>query len=88
MLLVSKSDHCLVDILYRWRTGELAIVGEALALGYLDECLDAGFRPGMGNVVPDRLCWAQPDPGEPETLTDEEAKALQVLDMPAHDTKH
>ncbi len=58
------------------------------ALGYLDECLDAGFRPGMGNVVPDRLCWAQPDPGEPETLTDEEAKALQVLDMPAHDTKH
>ena len=24
MLLVSKSDHCLVDILYRWRTGELA----------------------------------------------------------------
>jgi formyltetrahydrofolate deformylase len=25
MLLVSKSDHCLVDILYRWRTGELAM---------------------------------------------------------------
>ncbi len=24
-LLVSKSDHCLVDILYRWRTGELAM---------------------------------------------------------------
>ena len=23
MLLVSQSDHCLVDILYRWRTGEL-----------------------------------------------------------------
>ncbi len=58
------------------------------ALGYLDECLDAGFRPGMGNVVPDRLCWAQPEPGETETLTEEEAKALQVLDMPAHDTKH
>ncbi|MBC7435471.1 MAG: bifunctional hydroxymethylpyrimidine kinase/phosphomethylpyrimidine kinase [Bdellovibrionales bacterium] len=31
------------------------------ALGYLDRCLDAGFRPGMGNVVPDRLFWAQPD---------------------------
>jgi len=58
------------------------------ALGYLDECLDAGFRPGMGNVIPDRMCWAQPDAGEPEPLTDEEAKALQVLDMPAHDTKH
>jgi hydroxymethylpyrimidine/phosphomethylpyrimidine kinase len=57
------------------------------ALAYLDRCLDAGFRPGMGNVVPDRLFWAQPE-GEPEPLTDEEAKALQVFDMPAHDTKH
>jgi hydroxymethylpyrimidine/phosphomethylpyrimidine kinase len=57
------------------------------ALAYLDRCLDAGFRPGMGNVVPDRLFWAQPE-GETEELTPEEAKALQVLDMPAHDTKH
>jgi hydroxymethylpyrimidine/phosphomethylpyrimidine kinase len=57
------------------------------ALGYLDHCLDAGFRPGMGNVVPDRLFWAQPE-GETETLTEEEAQALQVFDMPAHDTKH
>lgn len=57
------------------------------ALSYLDRCLDAGFRPGMGNVVPDRLFWAQPE-GETEELTQEEAQALQVLDMPAHDTKH
>jgi hydroxymethylpyrimidine/phosphomethylpyrimidine kinase len=57
------------------------------ALAYLDRCLDAGFRPGMGNVVPDRLFWAQPE-GEPEELTPEEAQTLQVLDMPANDTKH
>ncbi len=57
------------------------------ALSYLDRCLDAGFRPGMGNVVPDRLFWAQPE-GEPQALTEEEAQALQVFDMPAHDTKH
>jgi hydroxymethylpyrimidine/phosphomethylpyrimidine kinase len=57
------------------------------ALAYLDRCLDAGFRPGMGNVVPDRLFWAQPE-GETEPLTVEEAQALQVFDMPAHDTKH
>jgi hydroxymethylpyrimidine/phosphomethylpyrimidine kinase len=57
------------------------------ALAYLDRCLDAGFRPGMGNVVPDRLFWAQPE-GETEQLTEEEAQALQVFDMPAHDTKH
>ena len=57
------------------------------ALGYLDRCLDGGFRPGMGNVIPDRLFWAQPE-GENEPLTEEEAQALQVFDMPAHDTKH
>ena len=57
------------------------------ALAYLDRCLDAGFRPGMGNVVPDRLFWAQPE-GETPELTPEEAQALQVFDMPAHDTKH
>jgi formyltetrahydrofolate deformylase len=30
ILLVSKSDHCLVDILYRWRTGELAMIPTAV----------------------------------------------------------
>ncbi|HJV62837.1 MAG TPA: bifunctional hydroxymethylpyrimidine kinase/phosphomethylpyrimidine kinase [Albitalea sp.] len=36
-------------------------VGESLA--FLDQALDAGFRPGMGNVIPDRFFWALP-PGE------------------------
>lgn len=45
-----------------------AAVGEALS--FLDQALDAGFRPGMGNVVPDRFFWALPPaeesaPGEP-----------------------
>jgi len=30
MLLVSKSDHCLADLLYRWRTGELAMIPTAI----------------------------------------------------------
>ena len=30
MLLVSKSDHCLADILYRWRTGELEMIPTAI----------------------------------------------------------
>ena len=38
-----------------------AAVAEALA--FLDQSLDAGFRPGMGNVIPDRFFWALP-PGE------------------------
>jgi hydroxymethylpyrimidine/phosphomethylpyrimidine kinase len=49
-----------------------AAVGEALS--FLDQSLDAGFRPGMGNIVPDRFFWALPEaeggepgdePGEP-----------------------
>ena len=53
--------------------GELqAAVGEALS--FLDQSLDAGFRPGMGHIVPDRFFWALPEgegdepgdePGEP-----------------------
>jgi hydroxymethylpyrimidine/phosphomethylpyrimidine kinase len=68
-------------------SGTDLVAASTEALAYLDRCLDAGFRPGMGNVVPDRLFWAQPE-GETEELTPEEAKALQVFDMPAHDTKH
>ena len=31
----------------------------AEALTYLDHSLDAGFHPGMGHIIPDRLFWAQ-----------------------------
>jgi hydroxymethylpyrimidine/phosphomethylpyrimidine kinase len=47
-----------------------AAVGEALA--FLDQALDAGFRPGMGNVIPDRFFWALPGEGE----GDEEAEPV------------
>lgn len=36
----------------------------AEALTYLDHSLDAGFHPGMGHIVPDRLFWAQTDMDE------------------------
>jgi len=59
------------------------------ALSYLDRCLDAGFRPGMGNVVPDRMFWAQPEGDDEGTeLTEDELRAMQAFEMPAHDTKH
>jgi hydroxymethylpyrimidine/phosphomethylpyrimidine kinase len=41
-----------------------AAVGEALQ--FLDQSLDAGFRPGMGGVVPDRFFWALPPGDEDE----------------------
>ncbi|HNT38506.1 MAG TPA: bifunctional hydroxymethylpyrimidine kinase/phosphomethylpyrimidine kinase [Rubrivivax sp.] len=50
-----------------------AAVGETLA--FLDQSLDAGFRPGMGNVVPDRFFWALPPPdeeAEPGSAPDED----------------
>lgn len=61
--------------------------GEALA--YLDRCLDGGFRPGMGHVVPDRMFWAQPE-GEDGDGADDESPSPSVpgFDLPAHDTKH
>lgn len=40
------------------------------ALSFLDQALDAGFRPGMGNVVPDRFFWALPE-AEPGAEGDE-----------------
>jgi hydroxymethylpyrimidine/phosphomethylpyrimidine kinase len=58
------------------------------ALVYLDRSLDAGFRPGMGHVVPDRLFWAQPDGEEGQQLTQEELRILQTLEMPTNETKH
>ena len=48
MLLVSKSDHCLVDILYRWRTGELEMIPTAIVSNHPREsygALDFGDIP-------------------------------------------
>jgi hydroxymethylpyrimidine/phosphomethylpyrimidine kinase len=63
-----------------------AAAGEALA--YLDRCLDGGFRPGMGNVVPDRLFWAQPEADGEDDDAPATPGAPDVFDLPAHDTKH
>lgn len=49
-----------------------ASVGEALQ--FLDQSLDAGFRPGMGNIIPDRFFWALP-PEDGEQAADGTAGA-------------
>ncbi|MDI4632602.1 hydroxymethylpyrimidine/phosphomethylpyrimidine kinase [Pelomonas sp. V22] len=51
-------------------------VGEALA--FLDQSLDAGFRPGMGNVIPDRFFWALPPEGEEGELEGENPLAITM----------
>jgi formyltetrahydrofolate deformylase len=48
MLLASRSDHCLVDILYRWRTGELDMIPTAVVSNHPRETyagLDFGDIP-------------------------------------------
>lgn len=62
------------------------------ALEYLDRCLDNGFRPGMGNFLPDRMFWAQPEDDESDadaSAADASPTApLEGFVMPPHDTKH
>ena len=73
------------------------------ALEYLDHSLGSGFKPGMGQHIPDRMFWAQPDeppeavdnaaPDTPESLPETTAddamsSLLEGFVMHPHDTKH
>ena len=71
----------------------------AEALTYLDQALSAGFHPGMGQTVPDRMFWAQTEGSEDDEelddtqATDDADLTLSVqrtfFDMPPHGTtKH
>jgi hydroxymethylpyrimidine/phosphomethylpyrimidine kinase len=73
----------------------------AEALTYLDHSLDAGFHPGMGHLVPDRMFWAQTDIGEddednPEAGETDASNASPAdpllpsppFDIPPNGTKH
>ena len=52
------------------------------ALSYLDRCLEGGFRPGMGNVLPDRLFWAHTEDD------DEEDAQESSFEISPNDTRH
>jgi len=61
------------------------------ALHYLDRCLDEGFRPGMGHVIPDRLFWALPDPDDEDgdaSEADGPDMNADFFEMPINETKH
>lgn len=60
------------------------------AVNYLDQSLHAGFRPGMGHVIPDRMFWAQPiTPETPDNNRQDGdfSSTENHLNSP-HETKH
>lgn len=57
----------------------------AEAFAYLDQCLDAGFQPGMGHAVPDRMFWAHDEDEDAENETED---APVALDFPLDNTRH
>ena len=69
MILVSKFDHCLVDLLYRWRTGELAIDPVAIVSNHPRE---AAIHADIGAIPFHHL------PVTPGTKAEQEA-ALRAL---------
>ncbi len=71
----------------------------AEALTYLDQALSAGFNPGMGHTVPDRMFWAQAEDGTDDAAAEESpatddadltiSTQRSFFDMPPHGTtKH
>lgn len=73
--LFDASFHGAGDTLSAALTALLAVgndLGAAVqeALEYLDHSLGSGFRPGMGQLIPDRMFWAQPEDAETDALAD------------------
>ena len=61
----------------------------AEALSYLDHSLNAGFAPGMGHLLPDRLFWAQAETegDEPEADPPNRPASSDYFELPPHGTK-
>ncbi len=68
-------------------SGTDLIAATSEALSYMDRCLDAGFRPGMGHVLPDRLFWAQAEEDDDEDENGEPPSPSDFA-LPPHDTRH
>ena len=63
-------------------------LGEATseALAYLDRCLDHGFRPGMGHVLPDRMFWAESVDEDDSATPVAATQPLEGVVLPPHAT--
>ena len=61
---IGAGDTLSASIAALMATGQELHIAVSEALAFLDQSLDSGFRPGMGNVVPDRFFWAMPPEDE------------------------
>ena len=67
-LMVSRFDHCLVDLLYRWRSGEMPMEPVAIIANYPRESyahIDFGDIPFHFLPVTRRWCGSRSSPPEP-----------------------
>ncbi len=71
MILVSKFDHCLVDLLYRWRNGALAVDIPVIVSNHPD-CAEVAERYG----IPFRHL-----PVAADTRADQEAEIRALIDQ-------
>lgn len=69
LIMVSKLDHCLTDLLYRWQIGELA-VDIPLVVSNHDACRDLVERHGIGYLHV---------PVTPATKAEAEARLLDLV---------
>jgi hydroxymethylpyrimidine/phosphomethylpyrimidine kinase len=60
----------------------------AEALTFLDQSLSAGFQPGMGHLVPDRMFWAQAEDDENPDDPTTPLSLNPTFDVDPHATKH
>ncbi|TAK47840.1 MAG: formyltetrahydrofolate deformylase [Xanthobacteraceae bacterium] len=76
MLLVSKFDHCLADLLYRWRTGELAMDITAIVANYPQ---DSFGHLHLSDLPFHYLAVT------PETKAEQERRLLDLIDTTSTD---
>lgn len=80
LIMVSKADHCLVDLLYRWRTGELNIDPVAIVSNHPRE---AAIRLDVGDIPFHHIPLTSDTKGEAEAvlraIADEHEAELIVL---------
>jgi formyltetrahydrofolate deformylase len=76
MLLVSKFDHCLVDLIYRWRIGELAMIPTAVVSNHPRESFASAE---FGDIPFHHL------PMTPATKFDQEIALLKLIETTGTD---